>query len=223
MLLASASKEGKPRWEVREKKQHHLVKGVPNHAAMEEIQRERQNPFFFGFFFFLQSIYYTEWGGVGGMSAPAMCESKQGLYHYDFYLEKIQGSHIKASFLFLLLPMLAHICMYRLKSFWPPPCLHQSRSNLAASSTMCNMVWGIWRCGWHECLVRTNLSFLGLGCDVATSLENMHNLPTFTWGTPKHEKKRYMAKVTRKNCKKPREAGTRNLLEITGWWPLSLS
>lgn len=140
--------------------------------------KENDRTHLFFLLFFLQSIYYTEWGGVGGMSAPAMCESKQGLYHYEFYLEKIQGSHIKASFLFLLLPMLAHACTYRLKSFWPQPCLHQSRSNLTASSTMYIMVWSIWRCWWHEYLVRANLSLckLGLGCDIATSSENMHSL-----------------------------------------------
>lgn len=172
-------------------------------------------------FFFLQSIYYTEWSGVGGMSAPATCESKQGLYHYEFYLEKIQGSHIKASFLFLL-PVLAHTCTHCLKSFWPQPCLHQSRSNLAASGTMYIMVWGIGRCGRHEYLVRANLSLRSVSAWLGMwhcYILREHAQPSHE----EHENKRYTAKVTRKNCKESREAGTWSLLEITGWWLLYFS
>lgn len=193
-----------------------MVKGVPNHAAMGEIQGEGQNPFFFA----INLLHRMKWGG--GMSAPATCESKQGLYHYEFYLEKIQGSHIKASFLFLLLPVLAHACTHCLKSFWPQPCLHQSRSNLAASGTMYIMVWGIGRCEDVSILVRANLSLRSVSAWLGMwhcYILREHAQPSHE----EHENKRYTAKVTRKNCKESREAGTWSLLEITGWWLLYFS
>lgn len=79
-----------------------------------------------------QTIYYTEWGrrGCQLQLCDSMCESNQGLYHYEFYLEKIQCSHIKASFLFLLLPMLAHICTY-----------HLNPSDLSLACTRAEAIW----------------------------------------------------------------------------------
>lgn len=102
--------------------------------------------------------------------------------------------------------------------------LHQSRSNLYASSTLYIIVWGhlkmsvTWESGQGK---PVSLQCFFLAWDVTRhetwhcwwELHPQRTCTILTWGAPEHEKKWYMTKITCKSCKQPREAGT---LELAG-------